>query len=466
MFLTKEEQEIQPGTPIGEGKYGAGKPEYTVLIDSTQAGVEEKYFSIIRFLENKSPFGRDHYGDRGIILKVKDIYTAGETSSYWGSVEQRKAAQIDKFQQIMANIGNMIKALFQLLRELRIIDERLDYYERGLKGEEAAEVALKSIWVDMVEGGAKNPASVLGLSVNLGMVILPDLFYSVHPRKVEDVESEVEKLKEGAINRKVREILARKLKQYMIWKEKTYRELKIGRDFKLKYMRQHYHVIKLYLNWLRPYLKNVQRLQMKEGFSDKEIVAAFETSKIELEVLAIKKVYDVETLYGNKEEKRFQYYFPCVQVKIDFTAVPELTFQQDYQRGAVHRGRTVIKVKAFVTTEKNLEEYRKRLDEEDFKLLTAVDESIMALKEDLQYYLEDYDKAKIKEENKGEPAPTVIDPFKSIYYGFKELFGIPQKGKKESKPNTGEKKAAEDSAKLDAYLTYKVFKQAHGMIVE
>jgi len=357
MFLEKREKEILPGELIKTGKFGTGISEYKLVVDSSQAGVEEKYFWIIRYLEKTSPYGRDYYGDKGQIFKVKDIYTAGETSSYWGSIEQRRAAQIDKFQQIMANVGNMIKALFQLLRELRIIDERLEYYERGYKGEEAAEVSLKSIWVDMVEGGAKNPGSVTGLAVQVGFVTLPDFFYTVHPKKIDDVEREVEKLEEGGINRKVREVLARKLKQYLIWKEKTYRELKIGKDFKLKYMRQHYHVIKLYLNWLRPYLRNIQRLQMKETFSDKDIIAAFETSKIELEILAVKYKYLADVPYGHKEEREFKTFFPCVQLKIDFVAIPELTFQQDFQRGAVHRGRTTILIRGIVATKEQLQTF-------------------------------------------------------------------------------------------------------------
>ena len=122
---------------LAKGKFG-GKARYVLKMDSPQAGVEEKYFSLLRYLENAPPFGRGYSGDSGEIIKTKDVYTAGETSSYWGSVEHRKGTQIDKFQQIMANVGQMVKALFQLLRELRILDERLSYYEgvkeKGNKG--------------------------------------------------------------------------------------------------------------------------------------------------------------------------------------------------------------------------------------------------------------------------------------------------------------------------------------------
>lgn len=463
MAVVQNVQEVAPGTIVG-GRYGSGDARYFLIVDSTQAGVEAKYFWIVRFLSKTPPFGLEYRDPTGRILKVRDIYTAGETSSYWGSVEQRKGAQIDKFQQIMANVGNMLKALFQLLRELRIMDERLDYYERSTTGEESAEVALKSIWVDLVEGGAKNPGSVTGLAAQVGFMTLPDLFYSIYPKKQEEIDSELDKLKEGGFNRKIREVLGRKLLQYLTWKEKTYRELKIGKDFKLKYTLQHYHIIKLYLNWLRPYLRNIKRLQMRESLSDKDIVAAFETSKIELEILAIKDKYDAETFSGNKEPREFVYYHPCVRVRVNFVAIPELSYQQDYQRGAVHRGRTEITIEGFIASNDDIEKYLKKLDEEDMELLSAVDASILALKDDLEYYLEKGGQLR-KEEGKQEKREGILSPFVALFSGLRG------RGKKEGKKLdkstlAGEQNAAQAIAGSESYLVYKVFKQSHGMMAE
>ena len=459
-LLKKEETLAMPGS-IAEAKFGGGKARYNLIIDSTQAGVEQKYFWISRFLTKTPPFGLNYREETGRVLKVKDIYTAGETSSYWGSVEQRRGAQIDKFQQIMANIGNMLKTLFQLVRELRIMDERLDYYERSNNGEEPAEVALKSIWVDLVEGGAKNPGSVIGLGAQVGFVILPDLFYSIHPKKQADIESDMDKLKEGGINRKVREVLSRKLLQYLTWKEKTYHELTVGREFKLKYMLQHYHVIKLYLNWLRPYLRNVKRLQMKEAITDKDIIASFETSKIELELLAIKDVYEADTFGGNMEVRKFVKYHPCVRVRINFVAIPELSFQQDYQKGALHRGRTEIVVEGFGASEDDIKKYMKSLDEEDMELLGAVDASILALRDDLEYYLEKGGQLKKKEE-KPVKRESIFSPFTALVSGLRG-FVAPKSGEKAP---PGESKTATNIGGGDAYLVYKVFKQSNGMMAE
>ena len=118
---------------LSPGKYGLKDAQYRLIVDSPVSGVEAVYFSIIRLMEDRPPYGFNYTPPFGKLEKVKDIYTAGETSSYWGMAEQRKGVQQDKFQQLMANIGQLLKTLFQLVRELRIIDERLEYYEKTYK---------------------------------------------------------------------------------------------------------------------------------------------------------------------------------------------------------------------------------------------------------------------------------------------------------------------------------------------
>ncbi|MBS3074774.1 hypothetical protein J4447_04985 [Candidatus Pacearchaeota archaeon] len=463
--LAKEK--ILTPTKFGEGtKFG--KAQYRLIIDSPMSGVEAVYFSVIRLMEDRPPYGFNYTDPFGRIEKVKDIYTAGETSSYWGMAEQRKGVQQDKFQQLMANVGQLLKTLFQMVRELRIIDERLEYYEKTYKGDTQAEVALKSIWVDLVEGGSKNPASVLGLGSQVGFVTLPDLFFSIHPKKAEDVESVVSnhQLIRG-MNRKIREVLGRKLTQYMYWREKTYKELTQGKEFKLKYMRQHYHVIRLYLNWLRPYLRNIQRLQMKGMDNDKDIIAAFETSKIELEVLGIQKKYEAEGEYG-KTMIEFKEIFPVVRVRINYVAMPEIAFQSEGQRGAVHRGKTVVIIDAFAARQEDIDEYKKKLEEDDLELLGAVNASILALKDDLEYYLIQGGEIKKKDKDKEqEKSDSIFAPFKALIGGVKDLVGVSSKKDKDGKKvNLSEKSEAEKIAKGHAYSIYYLYKKTHHMFSE
>ena len=54
-----------------------------------------------------------------------------------------------------------------------------DSYDADSKSRESAEITLKGIWVDMVEQGAKNPASVYGMAREVQFTTLPDLFFSI-----------------------------------------------------------------------------------------------------------------------------------------------------------------------------------------------------------------------------------------------------------------------------------------------
>ena len=58
----------------------------------------------------------------------------------------------------------------------------------------------------------------------------------------------------------VKTVLKRKLFQYINWKEKSEKELHSRRAFQLKYLRQHWSVIRLYMSWIKPYLKSASRL--------------------------------------------------------------------------------------------------------------------------------------------------------------------------------------------------------------
>jgi len=204
--IETKKKEPSLGKPIATNKF---------IIQKMSGGAEEMYFWMLNFIRHKNAL------DYEIVEKISDIFSASESSSFFGNIEQRKSVQQDRISQFLATVGQMTKSMFQMIRELRVIDERLDYYKKSMGGEddrdvEAAEIALKGIWVDLVEGGAENAGSVYGLARKVGFVILPDLFFKVHPKKSEDIDRIVDRLKEEGINRKVREVLKRKLFQYSL----------------------------------------------------------------------------------------------------------------------------------------------------------------------------------------------------------------------------------------------------------
>ncbi|MBU4501542.1 MAG: hypothetical protein KKA79_03045, partial [Nanoarchaeota archaeon] len=440
-----------------------------LIIQQMQGAAEAYYFWILNFLRNENALAYQ-------VEKTSDVFTATEASTYFSSIEQRKEAQMRNVSQYQATIGQLTKNLFQMIREMRVIDERRDYYEKSKKGDESAEVALKGIWTSMVEGGAENPSSVMGLSRKLGFVIVPDLFFKINPKKgSKGVDREVNALGDEGINVRVRSILKQKLMQYYLWKERTGQELKWRRTFILKSMATTYHSIKMYTHWLKPYLRNIRKLQMA-NIESPDLVTAFESSYIDLELFATKDKYEALTPMGNVERK-YSKYFPCILVKFNYVTRPEMAFQQEYQhRGAMHSGRTTITIEGYVLTKDQLDQYRQKREDEDMELIQSVEDSVEALGDDMKKYLEEAGEfAKTgKEKKKKEKGMTegILEPFTAIISGFKDILGGlkgigPEKkvgGKKLSELESDQEMAAAKAVSAHVYVVYDVFKKSNGML--
>ncbi|MBI4155508.1 hypothetical protein HY498_05495 [Candidatus Woesearchaeota archaeon] len=463
----KKEKAENPLEKEGLSGIKGGTNKYRLVIENPQKGVESYYFAILGLLKG---IGTPRFGlNFNKIYKIGDVYKASESSAFWGSLEQRKGLQQEKASQYLKGISEMIKGLFQMIRELRVIDERVGYYERSKKGEkedqESAEIALKGIWVDLVEGGAKNPGSVYGLAREVGFVTLPDLFFKIRAKNATDVDNAIKKL-EG-INRKVKEVLARKLFQYYQWKERTEVELKNRKNFLLKYMRQHYHTMKEYISWIKPYLLNIRKLQLQGTTKEPEVVMAFETSKIELELIAYTtidyRVTEPATEEVYKEE--FKNYFPVLKIKFSSTTIPQISFQEEGQRGAIHLGSTEITIEAFVAKKEQIDEYVESKATEELELLSSINSAMDSMMDEIKKYLKEAGETFKDEESKKEEkeAEGILSPFKQVFEGFKDIFASIGLVKKKEGFRVGEKKAAESLVKVKAFLLWDVFKKLHGL---
>jgi len=457
MLLKKKEmpseeelkQQRLKDNPLVQGKPNVqpenGKDRFKLVLESMGAGVEKYYFWIQRFLKEEPEHGLGFN-----VEKIKDVFGASAGSSFQSQIGTKASAIQQQLSNYLTQIGQLVKSLHPQVRELRILDERIGYYDDSAKGDEAAEVALKSTWIEQVEQGVQNPNSVYSLARQVGFVTLPDLFFKINAKKAGDVDKIMKTVEAPT---KVRDVLAKKLYSYYRWKETTERELRQRREFMIRNLRQHYNVIKMYTNWLRPYMRTLRQLEMKGGMYDADIVSVFETSKVELELLATGK--------GQK-------YLPCIRVQMTFVTRPELTYTKEGQKQPLHVGRTEITIEPYVVTKEQIDDYKRQLDEEEIDFAASVDETMMALREDMVKYLREAGE-KIAEEKKQEPKRPKADylaPVKGIGEGFRMLLPFGPKGpsRQEMQAQEDEKeKAAKLSAKL-SFVLYDVFKKVNGMM--
>jgi hypothetical protein len=429
---------------------------YRIIWEIYNMSMEESYFWTLNYI--RQDLGYPY------IYKTEDVFAAAENSAFFGVSQQRIGLQQDKVSQFLATVGKMVKELFQLVRELRIIDERMVYYEESFKGIESSEITLKGTWVDMVEGGAKNPSSVFGMAREVQFTSLPDLFFSTHPKTSKDVDEVVDTQRVG-FNKMVRNALKRKLKTFLVWKERTYDEIKTRRVFTLKYLKQHYEIIKMYMAWVRPYIRHIRRLTLDdEKTLTPDLISAFEGSMIEVEFLATKLPVDP------KSRKRNKHVYACIIAHFDYRTRPSMTYQQEgYQRGPIHVGKMEWNMRGYVWDKKQIDDYLKMKGEQDLELMKSVSGSVKAAMEalggELEKYLEQAGEATIKEK-KGEKPPGFMTRLKA------EFIGPPKPAKSKAKEAKASKltvkkeiKAATKIMKGDLFYVFKNYKKAHRMIM-
>jgi len=401
--------------------YPSPLKRYYLVYEAYNLSIEEVYFWLLDEFREQQNFTR--------ALKVRDVFTATENSSFFGASQQRLGIQQDRVQQYLATIGKMVKDLFQLVREIRVLDEKMQPRIEW-KESKSADMTLKGEFIDLVEnrGGQTNVSSVYGLAQQLGYASLPDLFFNTHVYDTDTVEKTVENLN---FNKNLKAVLKRKLYQFVTWKNKTDHELEQRRRFTLKYLRQHWDVIEMYMNWIKPYLRHIARLQMNEDqLGEPDLIGAFEQSYIETEVLLARP--------GKKKTM-----FEVCLLSIDFRTRPQMSYSQEYShRGPLHTGRAEINIRGYLWSKDCIDAYLRYRKEEDLYMLGVVDRSVQAamesLGEELEQYLAEAGEPKYKDRIEAEqkeleknmkkyggipnPAMGVLEPFTGIFKGFGEIF--------------------------------------------
>jgi len=457
--------------------YDYPKPvnRYSLTLETFHLSIEPVYNFCMNDLKDLG------FGD---VIKVSDLFAASEQSSLYGAGMQRLGLAQDKVSQFLAQIGAFVrKDLFQLIRDIKWISERIEYHEKARSKEksesEPAELTLKGMWVDLVDGvvqGQRVSANIFQMAQQLQFTALPDFFFNMNPQTTKDISKTVDDLK---LNASLSNVLKRKLEQYLAWRDYNYKELVQRKRFELAYLKQHYNIIKMYMNWLKPYLKHIQRLQPNvKDLTSPNLVSAFEGSMVEIEVL------------GKMKHPKSDHY-TCILLTLEYRTRPSLSFTQEggYHRGPVHVGETKITWRAYGWDDKKIDAFLKMKDQEDIAVLSGIDEAMNAIKDDIDKYLGEanelsklrtVEKEDKKSQHKAKKPDSVWAVAGDIGSGFKELGGLfvpssitgmfsmksaeQKKAAEASAKAKGNQKVAEKVAKKLLWVHYKIFKKAHGCL--
>ena len=438
---------------------------YTLVYEMPQESIEPIYYWCLYNLKNDLGFP--------IIEKITDLYAASEHSSFFGAAAQKLGLQQDKVAQFLKISHDIFKGLVLLVRDMRIIDEKLGYYEKSLGASEEAEsneMALKGQYIDLVEGGTKNPMSVLGLAAEARYTILPDLFFKMRMMPGENEDEFNQKISKLEYSEQFKNVLKQKLTHYYSWKRATFSELNTRRNFTLNYIWQQYNTVMLYMHWVKPYLRTIKQLSLDMSKMDSaQMVSAFEGSMVEIEILA-RKIPE-----KNKDV------FACALVNFSYRTKPTMGFfTEPYHKGPSHVGEVTMHLRSYAWTQKDIDNYKKMKDDESLELLSFADHDIMeamdSMGEDLKKYIEEAKARKNKETKEEKPkqkGESMLDPLIDVAKGFGEMAGALLPKKLTGKAKTSEllamnlpkeRKNAEEHARNRLWLHYKIFKKVHKCI--
>jgi len=487
-----------------------GRHKLLIRLESMGSGVEKHYFFLLRFLKGTP---NQQFKGKGLtafglnakkVYKLKDEFNASVSSSFHGNVGTKISAMQQQVSTYLAQIGQMTKTIFPIVREIRVMDERMEYYRDSVWMPDSdkdtkdlskeAEIALKSTWIEVVEQGMQNPNSVYSMATKLGFITLPDFFFSVNPygktvkEQRENLGKVLKDLK-GEINEKVHQALTKKLYQYYTWKEKTWYEMRHTYKFRVKSLKQHYNVIKLYVSWLKPLLTNLKQLSMKledknlertEYYGD--LVSAFESSKLELEILGVMK--DSGDVFIEEKGNKLN---ACLMARVTFVTRPEMSYSQGGQRQPTHMGDTIIEFEPYVVTDQQIQDYKEHCEEELLELIPGEEVNMIkdifdimnSLGDEVKAYLEQADSGGLREKLEEDPMQKkkpldLLEPFKALVGDFKLFLPEKKKDDRDSKkiPTTKDhrekvdlvRKKLEKEAKSVIWNYYDIFKKANGLL--
>jgi len=436
--------------------------------------------------------------------KITDIFSASHSSPQFGDLGARLTAQQNQASQLLATVNNMSKDLFKKVRELRQIRERLGYYVKADENDlqtrksssaKGAENTLKDVWITVVEGGTEGPGSVYGMARKVGFTILPDLFFQAPPLTKDEVKKYVDSMK-GEFNPTVLLALERKLYQFIHWKETTKKELEFKEKFSKRMIYQHWQNMKTYLNWIRPYLKNIKSLSSNADLNNAYgIISSFQGTMSEVEVLLQKPMTELSDPTSKNKKTVIN---TIIIIHIIHQTSSTDKAPEGYSNRVPMYGRSDVNVRTYAWTNQEIEKYKGLKTKEDIDLLQTIDHNLAddgeILGDDLKQIIAEVEeemglhkpaqepekKQKTYAEQRKDQLSEIKrfrqelgGPFTNLLKGAKEVtwdlaFGDAKKADKVAKEYehqiSSAKKGAEKYGGLVAWQIVKNYKKSHRLI--
>ena len=470
--IKKAISEVLGKSPAGQlknsGMWDVEKKEmkpvtsYKLMFDSQQAQLEPIYYWVLDFIND---LGWD-------TKKVTDNFMSSPGSGHFGEMSQRATRLQEEGMKILGGLNQVVKSVLNLIYDLKEFEIRLEHYDDAKSEDEKIKeqgmLALKQIWLDNVDIKKGRGAIHQMATMEMGYTTIRDAFMMAN--SVDDLKKMNDDEEGGIINDQVMRILIPRISEFLKWVDYSERELRKRMKIEKSYLRSQVETIKLYSQWMKPYLKAAEQLRQKGFEGNAALVHAFSTSMFELTLFS-KKQAKVPKQFGEYKLKRD--YFSCMVVNLKYTGHISQRVTQKGDYGFAMGGRVEVTFESYALNSEEIKMVEKEMEKEDVadSLNFSGDvasEALDTLKEDLDHFLNNDEEKEKKEEKKSED----INPFSALWGIFFEK-SEKKKDKKEiseireiKKDNYIEKATRAGAAKdaVDTlYLVYDIYKKSHGM---
>lgn len=418
--------------------------EYPITWMKFSQSIEHLYYIVLQLMQ-------DDFGMK--VEKTLDTFTGSEISGVTGQLGNKQGIMQDRISNLIKSIAVLSREMFPILRNIRLLDERLkfykDYYEMNDEWQ-TADLQLKNIWNTFVLGGAQSPSSVYGMAQQLQFTTLPTLFFNIAKPAGQSVNEFMEtfgyKSKNPQYSRFLLNALAEKTSAFYNWLDNSFKELITRRKFLIQDLRRHYNVLKLNINWLIPYLKIERRSQNRTEKLDRADILSF-VDQMLLEMEVVGKVASPDKKKTDPNVRAKNYYMVA---HFEFRTRPQ--FQQQGAQGpsVTHLGRTEVQFKLYEWTAEQFEAYKLLNDIKNMEIVGDIVDSLYDIfdnyRVELEAYLgskgEDLDipgdpyltedeilekqgiKSKSKDKKEEKKQDNILTPFLGVVKGGYEMMNI------------------------------------------
>ncbi len=295
-------------------------------------------------------------------------------------------------------------------------------------------------------------------------ITLPDLFFDAPPfRDAGELEAYIDGMS-ADFNKNVLRVLVRHLRSYLEWKKRTHKEHLDRRRFMLNYLQQHFEIIQMYINWIKPYLRHVSKLTLKDkSMRSVDLVSAFEGSMLDVEALGRYRI-----AVGDSGANG------CVLCTFKYKTRPDMKYvQEGYQRGPVHTGWFEMELRCYLWSDEELQNYRDLKEREGLELIgnvsASVQQAMESLGDELRRYLAEAKGVAFEssEEKSSVVKKTMMERLLGDFYRApakkKNVTSVKQ-FKAQNAGVEAAKKKLEWKLRIMCWNLYKNFKKAHRMV--